>query len=53
MSTQDETAPTSELVLYRTEDAETRVQVRLDGQSVRLTQRQMADLYLDAILAVG
>ena len=45
MSTQDETAPTSELVLYRTEDAETRIQVRLDGQSVWLTQRQMADLF--------
>lgn len=45
MSTQDETAPTSELVLYRAEDAETRIQVRLDGQSVWLTQRQMADLF--------
>ncbi len=45
MSTQDETAPTSELVLYRTGDAETRIQVRLSGQSVWLTQAQMAELY--------
>lgn len=39
MSRQDETAPTSELVLYRTEDAETRIQVQLSGQSVWLTQK--------------
>lgn len=45
MSTQDETAPTSELVLYRTGDAEPRIQVRLSGQSVWLTQAQMAELY--------
>lgn len=45
MSTHDETAPTSELVLYRTGDAETRIQVRLSGQSVWLTQAQMAELY--------
>ncbi|WP_219339773.1 hypothetical protein [Luteimonas salinisoli] len=42
MNTQDETVPTSELVLYRTDDAQTRIQVRLDGQAVWLTQRQMA-----------
>jgi hypothetical protein len=45
MNTQDETPPTSELVLYRTEDSETRIQVRLSGQSVWLTQAQMAELY--------
>lgn len=37
--------PRSELVLYRTDDAQTRIQVRLEGESVWLTQRQMADLF--------
>ncbi len=35
----------SELILYRTEDARTRVEVRLDGGSVWLTQAQMAELF--------
>ncbi len=35
----------SEIVLYRTEDAQSRIQVRLDGGSVWLTQAQMAELF--------
>lgn len=35
----------SEIVLYRTEDAQSRIQVRLDGGSVWLTQLQMAELF--------
>ncbi|MHB1617591.1 MAG: virulence RhuM family protein, partial [Metallibacterium sp.] len=35
----------SELLLYRTADARTRVEVRLQGDSVWLTQAQMAALY--------
>jgi len=35
----------SELLLYRTEDARTRVEVRLQDGSVWLTQAQMADLF--------
>jgi hypothetical protein len=35
----------SELLLYRTEDAHTRVEVRLQDGSVWLTQAQMADLF--------
>ena len=35
----------SELVLYQTEDAQTRIEVRLEGNTVWLTQAQMADLF--------
>jgi len=37
--------PTSEMILYQTEDNQTRVQVRLDGQTAWLTQAQMAELF--------
>jgi hypothetical protein len=36
--------PGGELLFYQTEDGGTRVQVRLDEETVWLTQRQMADL---------
>ena len=39
------TAPRSELLLYRGEDARTRIEVRLEGDQVWLTQRQMAELF--------
>lgn len=35
----------SEMLLYRTEDARIRIEVRLEGDSVWLTQRMMAELY--------
>lgn len=35
----------SEIVLYQTEDQQTRIQVRLDGGTVWLTQAQLADLF--------
>ncbi len=35
----------SELLLYRTEDARTRIEVRLQDDPVWLTQAQMADLF--------
>jgi hypothetical protein len=41
----DEGKSASELILYRTADARTRIEVRLDGGSVWLTQRQIAELY--------
>ena len=43
----------SELILYRTEDARTRVEVRLEGGSVWLTQRQMAELYQVSVPTVN
>ena len=37
--------PASEIILYQTEDAQTRLQVRLEGETVWLTQAQMAELF--------
>lgn len=34
-----------EFILYQTEDGGSRIQVRLDNETVWLTQRQLADLY--------
>jgi hypothetical protein len=41
----DTKQPASEVILYQTEDNQTRVQVRLDGQTAWLTQAQMAELF--------
>ena len=41
----DESKPGGEMILYQTEDSQTRVQVRLDGQTAWLTQAQMAELF--------
>ena len=41
----DEPKPKSELVLYQTEDGRTRVEVRLENETVWLTQAQMAELF--------
>jgi hypothetical protein len=35
----------SELLLYQTEDGQTRVQVRLEGETVWLSQKQLAELF--------
>jgi hypothetical protein len=35
----------SEMILYQTEDAQTRIEVRLEGNTVWLTQAQMAELF--------
>lgn len=43
--TTEQDKPASELILYRTEDARTRIEVRLEGGTVWLTQVQMAELY--------
>ena len=41
----DDPLPQSELIIYQTEDEKTRIQVRLDGETVWLTQAQMAELF--------
>ena len=38
-------APKSEIILYQTEDAQTRVQVRFEGQTAWLSLNQMAELF--------
>lgn len=45
MNPGDPESPRSELILFRSDDAQTRIQVRLQGDSVWLTQAQMADLF--------
>jgi hypothetical protein len=37
--------PTSELILYQTDDQQTRLEVRLQDETVWLTQKQMAELF--------
>ena len=37
--------PKSELILYQTEDNRTRIEVRLENETVWLTQSQMAELF--------
>ena len=41
----NENQPKSEIILYQTEDGVTRVEVRLQGETVWLTLAQMADLF--------
>jgi hypothetical protein len=46
MSEPDDGPPTSsEIVFYQGEDGQSRIQVRLDGETVWLTQRLLAELY--------
>ena len=42
-------SPRSEIILYQTEDGKTRLQVRLENETVWLTQSQMADLFQTSI----
>lgn len=35
----------SEIIIYRTEDGKTKIDVRLENETVWLTQRQMAELF--------
>jgi hypothetical protein len=37
--------PTGEVILYQSEDGSSRIQVRLQGETVRLSLNQMADLF--------
>ena len=37
--------PNSELILYQTADNRTRIEVRLENETVWLTQAQMAELF--------
>lgn len=41
----DANAPTSELILYQTEDGRTRIECRLEGETVWLTQALMAEQF--------
>src|ERR1039457_5073005 len=39
------TKPASEMILYQTEDNQTRIEVRLENETVWLSQTQMAELF--------
>ncbi|MGH7950851.1 MAG: virulence RhuM family protein [Limisphaerales bacterium] len=41
----NENKPGGEVILYQTEDLQTRLEVRLDGQTAWLTQAQLAELF--------
>ena len=41
----DETSPQSEIILYQTEDGRTRLEVRLEQETVWLSQAQMVELF--------
>jgi hypothetical protein len=41
----DDTAPPGELILYASEDGRTRVQCRISGQTLWLSQAQIAELF--------
>lgn len=41
----EESLPHSEIILYQTEDGRTRIQCRLEGESLWLTQIQIAELF--------
>ena len=41
----DKNKPGGEVILYQTEDLQTRLQVRLEGETVWLTQKQLAELF--------
>jgi len=45
----DSGLPSSELLLFRSDDEQTRVEVRLDGGTVWLTQIQMAELFQTSV----
>ena len=42
---QSMTAPANELILYQTEDGRTRIECRFEGETLWLTQAQMAELF--------
>ncbi|MCC7172811.1 MAG: virulence RhuM family protein [Planctomycetes bacterium] len=51
--TGDEAAPRSSVVLYQTEDGQTRIQCRFDGETIWLTQALIAELFQVAVPTVN
>ena len=45
MSSPGDAIPTSDLILYQTEDGKTRIQCRFEDESLWLTQAQISELY--------
>ena len=49
----DEPLPNSEIILYQTEDGRTRLEVKLENETVWLTQQHMAELFQTTKQNVG
>jgi len=45
--------PKSQFIFYQTEDKQTRLQVRLEGETVWLTQKQMAELFQKSVPTIN
>lgn len=45
----NEPRPSSDLILYRTEDGQTRIQCRFEDETVWLTQKLMAELFQTSV----
>ena len=45
MTNLSDKTPASEILIYQTEDGDTRIQVRLENETVWLTQKLMAELF--------
>lgn len=45
MTTQDNTQPGGEILLYQTEDGRTRIECRFEEETLWLTQAQMAAVF--------
>jgi len=50
---QDDEVPASELILYQTEDQRTRVELRLAGGTVWLSQAQMAEVFQTSVANIN
>ncbi len=49
----EETPPQSDIILYQTEDGRTRLQCRFDGQTLWLTQVQLAELFQTSVANIN
>ena len=49
----DEPLPNSEIILYQTEDGRTRIQCRFENETIWLTQKLMAELFLKDVRTIN
>ena len=49
----EQTSPKSELILYQTEDGKARINVRFEGETAWLSQKQLAELFQKDIRTIN
>jgi len=49
----EKTSQNSELILYQTEDGQARINVRFEGETVWLSQKQLAELFQKDIRTIN